>query len=386
MRGGAVVKSIRTREQSLELGRESFRTHAWRSAFSELSAADAEAPLDPEDLALLAQAALLTGKEAEFTDVLARAHQAFLAREDALAAVRCAFWVGFNLMLRGEFAKAGGWLARAARLLEDQPECVENGYLLLPEAFRTFQGGDPGAAYSLFVRAFEIGNRYGEKDLAALALQGQGRSLIRRGEVARGLTLLDEAMVSVTAGEVSALTAGGVYCSVIEGCGEVFDLQRAAEWTAELDRWCTSQPDLVPFRGHCLVRRAEMLQFHGEWPQAMQSAQGAIARLPALAGPGAAYYQMAEIHRMRGKFAEAEEAFQEAGKRYRCTGPGLARLRLAQGRTDAATAIVQRLAAEVHDTGPRALILDCLVEVAIAAGDAAAAGAAAGELAEIARR
>src|SRR4029077_9105299 len=146
------------------------------------------------------------------------------------------------------------------------------------------------------------------KDLITFGLQGQGRALIRQGETARGVALLDEAMVAVTAGEVSPLSAGGVYCSVLEGCGEIFDLQRAQEWTSALERWCASQPDLVPYRGHCLVRRAELMQLHGAWADALEWAQRAaewLSHPTRKPGAGAAFYQVGEILRLRGEFIES---------------------------------------------------------------------------------
>jgi tetratricopeptide (TPR) repeat protein len=352
-------------------------------------AADREAPLEPEDLVQLAQAALLIGKEADGTNLLARAHRAFLSRGDAQIAARYAFWLGFKLLISGEVAKAGGWLSRASRLLDGQPDCVENGYLLLPEAYRSFRAGDAVRAHAMFVRAAEIGERFGDKDLETLGLQGQGRALIRQGEVSRGVALLDEAMIAVTAGEVSPLNAGGVYCSVLDCCCEIFDLQRAQEWMSALEKWCASQPDLVPYRGHCLVRRAELLQLHGSWAQALESAQQAIEWLSHPASKpdaGAAFYQMGEILRLRGKFAESEEAYRQASQLYRCPGPGAAQLRLAQGRVDAANAMIRHLAEEIHETGPRARILAAYVEIVLAAKDIAAARAAADELVEIAAR
>jgi len=177
----------------------------------------------------------------------------------------------------------------------------------------------------MFVQAVAIGERFGDRELITLGLQGQGRALIRQGEIAKGVTLLDEAMVAVTAGEVSPLSAGGVYCSVLEACGEICDLRRAQEWTSALDRWCAAQPDLVPYRGHCLVRRAELLQLHGAWPDALAGAQRAsewLSRPAPKPGVGSAFYQVAEVHRLCGKFAEAEEAYRQASQWNRRSGPG----------------------------------------------------------------
>jgi DNA-binding CsgD family transcriptional regulator len=388
MKTQATLKSSGTRAQAIEKGRESFRRHAWGAAFSQLLAADHEAPLVPEHLVELAQAALLIGREAEGADILARAHQAFLSRGDAQLAARCAFWLGFTSLLNGEVAKSGGWLSRASRLLDGDPDCVEKGYLLLPTGYRLVHGGDAAAAHSTFAQATVIGGRFGDKDLVTLGLQGQGRALIRQGEVARGLALLDEAMVAVTAGEVSPLNAGGVYCSVLDACGEIFDLQRAQEWTSALEEWCASQPDLVPYRGHCLVRRAELLQLRGAWSEALEEAQRAsewLSRPAPKPAVGAAFYRVAELHRLRGKFGDAEEAYRQASQ-WRSLGPGLALLRLAQGQVDAASAAIRRMAEEVRESGPRATVLDACVEIMLAANDVAAARVAADELVKIAVR
>jgi tetratricopeptide (TPR) repeat protein len=333
------------RVQALEEGRESFRIQAWGAAFSQLSEADREEDLGAEDLLQLAQAALLIGRETEGVDHLARAHQAFLNRGEVQPAARCAFWLGFTLLIDGESAKAGGWLSRAGRMLDSQPDCAEKGFLLLPEGYRAFHAGDLQTAHSMFVQAVAIGERFGDRELLTLGLQGQGRALIRQGEIAKGVTLLDEAMVAVTAGEVSPLTAGGVYCSVLEACGEICDLRRAQEWTSALDRWCAAQPDLVPYRGHCLVRRAELLQLHGAWPDALEGAQRASEWLSHPApkpGIGSAFYQVAEMHRLCGKFNEAEEAYRQASQWNRRSGPGPALLRLAKGEVREASAAIRR--------------------------------------------
>src|SRR6516162_7492143 len=245
-----------------------------------------------------------------------RAHQSFVGLGETRAAARCAFWLGFVALLGGDAAQANGWLSRAERLLTDDSACVERGYLFLPVGYRLVHGNEPVKAYDAFAQAGTIGRQFRDSDLVALALQGQGRSLIRQGEITRGVALLDEAMVAVTAGEVSPLTAGGVYCSVLDACGEIFDLRRAQEWTSALERWCASLPEVVPYRGQCLVRRAEILQLHGAWEEAILQAREACERFSQSHKPeaGSAFYRLAELHRVRGEYAEAETAYREAGR------------------------------------------------------------------------
>jgi ATP/maltotriose-dependent transcriptional regulator MalT len=196
-------------------------------------------------------------------------------------------------------------------------------------------------------------------------------------------------MVAGTAGEVSPLLAGGIYCSVIEACGEIFDLRRAQEWTSALDRWCAAHPEVVPFRGHCMVRRSEILQLHGDWSAALDQAQRACEELshptPKLAA-GAAYDRLGELHRLRGEFAEAEQAYRHAKQSERSPQPGFALLRFAQGQVEAARVAIQHVVDEAREPGSRARALEAYVEIALAADDIARARAAAEELAQIACR
>jgi len=377
-----------TTAHPLAEGQESFQRQAWSDAFAQLSAADRTAPLEPEDLERLATAAYLIGRDGDSADVWARAHQVFLSRGGLERAVRCAFWLAFGLLNRGEHARGGGWLARAQRLLDDgENDCVEQGYLLLPVGLRHIGEGDVAAAYATFCRAAEIAERFGDPDLVALALHSRGRVLIRMGEIDRGVAMLDEAMAAVDAGDVSPIVVGDVYCSVIEGCLEIFDLRRAQEWTAVLTHWCESQPDLVPYRGQCLVRRAEILQLHGEWPDALEEAQQACERLsrpPGEPAAGAAFYQQAELHRLRGEFTAAENAYRQASQWGRRPEPGLALLRMAQGQNDAAEAAIRRTVDEARGHVVRSRVLPAHVEIMLAVDDVEAARAAAEELSEIA--
>ena len=372
----------------LERGRQCFQRRAWADAYAALSAAAARSPLDPEDLERLATAARLVGQDAACADALERAHHAFLAGGDGPAAARCAFWLGFGLLQQGDTARGSGWLARAERVLADGPPgTVLHAYLGIPAALAAVGRGEFADAHDRFAAVAEAGERHGDSGLVMLARHGQGRALIRMGEIERGAALLDEAMVGVTTSpDISPVFAGIVYCSVIEACHEIFDLRRAGEWTDALTRWCAAQPGLVPYRGQCLIHRAQILQFHGAWADAAGEADAACDRLadpPGQPALGLAYYQRAELHRLRGEARPAEEAYHQAAVHGRDPQPGLALLRLAEGNVEAARAAVQRALDETRERGARLRLLAARVEIALP-HDQEAARAACEELAAIA--
>jgi DNA-binding CsgD family transcriptional regulator len=350
----------------VQRGREAVARRAWMDAHAALSAAG---PLAATDLEYLATAAYMLGDEAEYLAQLERAHQAHLEAGSVERAVRCAFWIGLQLTLRRDMGGAAGWLGRAQRLLGDR-DCVERGYLAL---LASLQRGDEAE----LAAAVEAAQRFADADLLAIAVHEQGGVGIRKGEIEAGLSLLDEAMVAVTAGELSPIVTGLIYCSVIAGCRHANELRRAQEWTAALTRWCEAQDDLVAFTGRCLVHRAEIMQVHGEWEDALDEARQAARRLDAA---GQAFYRQGELLRLRGDFAAAEQAYRDASRHGVEPQPGVALLRLAQGRTDAAVAAIRRVAAETADPLTRTRLLPAQVEIELAAGDIEAAAAASGEL------
>ena len=374
--------------QALQLGRESFERKAWAESYRLLHAADRESPLEPEDLERLGMAAYLTGRDDECESAMARAHQTSLDRGEYEGAARAAFWVGFALLGRGAMAPAAGWLARAGRVLDERElDCVVRGYLLIPTAIQRIVQGDPAASYAAFSQAAAIASQFSDRSLSALASHGRGRALIRLGKIAEGVALLDDAMVSVIAGEVTPVLAGDIYCSVLEGCQEIFDLPRAHDWTTSLARWCAAQPDLVRYRGECLNYRAEIMQWRGDWSAAEQDARDACELLTSgrgRAAAGVAFYRLGEIHRLRGDFANAEAAYTRANEYGRAPQPGLSMLRLAQSHTDAAVASIRSALVNTMARAARARMLAAAVEILIAAGDVEGAHAAAVELADIA--
>jgi len=368
-------------------GREAFRHHAWGKAYADLAAADQVSPLTLDDLERLAVAAYLIGRDEESLEAWNRAHRAAAGAGGIERAARCGFWSAFCLLNRGDLAQGSGWVDRTQRLLDDAGvHCVEQGYLRYTAALRAAFQGDIASAHAAFTDAAKIADHYASAELATLARIGTGRCLIFLGETSEGLALLDEAMVAVTAEDVSPIAVGDVYCTMIEACQQLFDLRRAQEWTAARSRWCDAQPELVLYRGRCLVHRAEIMQLRGQWTDAVEEAQRAFERC----APsdqfilGAAAYLQADVHRLRGEFPQADAAYRRAHQLGRDPQPGLAQLRLAQGQTDVAVTSIRRALDEAEDPFSRARLLGPLVEITLAAGDVTAARTAADELSEVA--
>jgi DNA-binding CsgD family transcriptional regulator/tetratricopeptide (TPR) repeat protein len=371
-----------------ERGRASHSRREWADAHAALAAVDAAEPLAVDDLERLAWSALLTGRDDVFFGAAERVHQAYVAADATTRAARWAFWIGFRATAMGEAARAGAWLSRADRLASSvATECAEHGWLLLPKAYRHTAAQEHQAAHDLAAEALQIGERCGDRDLAAFARNFQGRALVRMSRVEEGLALMDEAMLAATSGELSPLITGLVYCSLIAGCHQVYAFDRAREWTSALSRWCDAQPQLVTFTGTCQVHRAQLLQLGGAWGEAIDEARRAAQAPRNAKDPMAtaeAFYQEAEVHRLRGQYAEAEAAYRSASEFGSDPQPGLALLRLAQGSVDLAVQAVRRaLSANVGGLR-RVRYLPAYVEIMLAAGDADAARSGCEELSQVA--
>jgi len=382
---GGYPKAVAT--DSLHRARRLYRERAWANAFQAFSHADQECPLDADDLEWLALSAYLAGQDEEYLKALERAYNAYRDVGESLRAVRCAFWLHFRLLIRGEIGRATGWHARAQRLLESAAsECAEHGYLMLSAVEQRLEAGDYEAAHAAAAEAAGIGERCGDLDLVACARHQQGRARLQQGQVEAGLALLDETMLTVTAGELSPLVTGLMYCSVIAACQQVYAFDRASEWTAALTQWCEGQRDMVAFVGVCQVHRAEIMQLRGTWPEAIEEARRACARSQGIdrRAAAAALYQEAEVHRLQGDFAAAEAAYRGASELGLEPQPGLALLRLAQGRCDAATTAIRRVAGTTMNRLKRMSLLPAYIEIMLAAGDVQDARNACRELEEIA--
>jgi DNA-binding CsgD family transcriptional regulator/tetratricopeptide (TPR) repeat protein len=301
--------AVRGAETDLELGRLSHANAQWLDACVQLSRADADARLSRGDLELLATSAYMLGRDSDYVASLDRAHRSHLDAGDVARAARCAFWIGHNLLFRGDHVNAGGWFARAQRLLGDQ-DCVERGYLLIPAWLAEMGRGNYEQGLAMATNAAAIGERFGDLDLTWLARDEQGRALLNLGRTEEGLRLVDEALIIATSGDLSPIVTGIVYCNTLAFCQDALELAHAREWTQALTRWCDRQPSMVEHNGLCQVHRAEVLEIRGAWTDALAAAtrgaerfdEGVLNQIAA----GKARYRQGEIRRLRGEFAAAE--------------------------------------------------------------------------------
>ena len=262
----------------LSRGRRAYAENAWSQAYESLRRSDQEQPLLAQDIELLARAAYMLGRDEEYTHDLERAFHAYIDGGDVASAARCTWWIGHGYVFRGDPAPARGWFARGQRLLERTGDCVARGYLAILVVFEHSSRHDYTAAYAAADEIAEIAGRFSDPDLLTIALMEQASALLRQGQREEGLRLVDETMVAVSAGELSPMVAGIVYCNTIAFCRDLYELRAAREWTSALAKWCALQPEMLAHQGVCLVHRAELLTLAGAWPAALDEAHRAAER------------------------------------------------------------------------------------------------------------
>ena len=367
--------------------RAAYDRRDWLAAYGGLTHAGTD-ELNAEDFGRLATAAYLVGRRNDCVQALQRAYQMHVDTGAVLAAVRIAAWLAMMLLTHGETAVGSGWVGRAQRLLADvDGDVAERGYVLIDVMYQRLFADDFAGALEAAAGVAEYGRRFGDPDLLAMGLCAQGRIVLYSGRVPDGLALMDEAMVGVAAGEVSTIIAGDVYCTMIEGCQEIADFDRAARWTSALTAWCEQQPGLVSFTGQCAVHRGQIMRMRGAFDEALTEFDLAVRRYrdaDALHAAGLAMAERGDVLRLRGDLAGAAAAYETAVSFGYEPQPGLALLWLAQGRTRAAVAAIERLLGEAGDPVRRSRLLPAAVEILVAGGRPDAAAGPAEELRSIA--
>lgn len=374
------------RTADIERARDAVKREAWAEAYGELAAAD-PSDLTPQELDALAEAAWWLSKTDESIAARQRAYVGSVAAGDAEHAASMAARLSIEHFIRGDPAVGAGWLMKAQRHAEEVPEGIGHGFLLIVEATVARFSGDLSKARELSGRAAELGLRFREPNLLAMAIHTEGMLLILEGETERGVALLDEAMASVVSGQLTPYFTGIVYCNVIGTCLEIADVRRADEWSEAARAWCESLPPESPFPGMCRVNRAEVARLRGAWSEAEAEAIRASEELMRFDPMGAAqaFYETGEIRRRMGNFAGAEECFARAGEIGFDPQPGLALLRFSQGKPAAAlSALTLAVSTPRESRLQHARLLAALVDVALAVPDQDAAASATDHLSELA--
>ena len=339
--------------------------------------------LSSEDLERLAEAAWWSAHPNESIDAFERAYAAFSAEGKRRDAARISLRLAMEYADRLDSAVWNGWLQRAARLLADEPESVEHGWLELCLVRSAFERDDIEEVERHAVAAQEIGARLDDRDLQAFGLALQGGIMVMHTQLEQGLSLVDEATLAAVGGELNPYVAGNIYCLTIGVCRSVADYRRASEWTEAAARWCERE-SITGFPGVCRVQRAEIMRLHGSYAEAEDEARKAQTELEAfgrLPQAGAGANEVGEVRLRRGDLDGAEEAFEQAHRLGNEPQPGIALLRLARGQVDAARSSIGTALADAGDPLDRARLLPARVEIALAAYDVAEAREAAEELA-----
>lgn len=368
-------------------GREALKEHRWHEAFELFTkAAETGATLAASDLEGLAESAWWTGKLDDCLAARERAFSSYLDEGNNRAAAGCAIFLARDYMGRLAPSLGMGWFGRAERLLENDPDCVESGYLMMGKADGARSAGQFDTAIELAESMTELGTRFNDRDLQAFGVLNKGMALVAKGSVKEGLQYLDESTVAAVSGELGPLASGAIYCMAITSTSKLGEYRRAGEWTEAARRWCERQ-SISGFPGVCRVHRAQILHLRGEWDEAEVAVRLALAELKDfnLATAGEGFYELGEIRFRMGDLEGAEEAFRQAEELGNTQQPGMSMVWLAQGKVDRAwSGIRQALTAAADSPLEKVRLLSTYVQVAVQAGELEAADAAAVQLETIA--
>jgi DNA-binding SARP family transcriptional activator len=370
----------------LSAARSALRRRDWREAFNLYSTADGRSVLGGADLDALAEVAFLVGRPTESHTARQRAHSAFLAEGQPRKAAMTAISLSLNYGARLRFAVAGGWYQRARRLLADQPDCPEQGFLAWAGAMFAVATRDHDEALRAARRAFDLGHHFGVPELQALGLAFEGYVLVRQGKVDQGLPLMDEGMTWAVAGQLAPTPSAVIFCRTIDTYYELGDYRRAAEWMDAIAD-CFTRTGIDAFPGDCEAHTVGILVGRGAWSEGELRARRACAAMEPmdLAHVGPALAEIGEIRLRRGDLPGAQAAFTRAVELGAPTCPGMALVRLAHGDVrGAAAAITLALSEQTGDLLARGRLLPAQVQIALADNDVETARSAASELAEIA--
>ena len=373
-------------DSGLIAGRKALAHYDWETGFTVLTASDLADQLTAQDLEGIGEAAFWTSRPRESIHFRELGFAIYSQQRQPCAAARIALALVWDYFALHSEAVGRGWLAKAKRLLTDQPECHEHGVFAVWMAQFDIWQGNLDAALAGARDAFAIGQRLDDADLQAFALTYEGAVLIRMGQIAEGMGCLDESMASAIGGGLTPFTTGSIYCLTIAACQRVGDLRRATEWTDAAEHCAQTPPGMRDFPGDCRAHRVSILKVTGQWDEAEAAAERAMAVVGLEPSHLATVHQeVGDICLYRGQFDAADEAFRRAEDLGRSPQPGRALLCLAQGEVDAASAfITAAVANQTWDRLAHARLLPAQVDIALAAGRLAEARQAADELLAIA--
>jgi len=377
---------------SLETGREAAVRHDWSDAVDALTAADGESPLGGEDLELLGDALWWAGRPGDSSEALERAFNTFVEGGRPAEAAWVAALLGYQASRALNEAVAGGWFARAERLLADVPEGPMHARLAVFGIIGALMTGSWEGGLAQADTAMELAQRYGETSAFYMALSFKGVGQLFTGNWQEGLKNIDEAAAAISTHRLDLRVASDIYCNTIAASWSIGDLARAGQWAGEGERWMRENA-CGGYPGICQVHRAELKMLRGQWPEAEQEARQAcheLEKFRLLDSLGFAKAAVGEVRRRMGDLDGAAVAFDEAYELGNDAQPGLALLQLERGEVDEARRSLGRALATAAGTGAlsdrttRARLLPAQVEITIAAGDLGAAKAAVEELESIA--